>query len=482
MCSMSLNFNQKQTQSLKQMQRLIMSPQMQQALHLMQLPIMELSAEIEQEMEQNPVLEYLENEPGEPIEDTEQPVEKELDFNENDLDILKRLDEDFRDHFSQSENYYLKRSQDEDKLKSFLEQSVQSTESLYGYLLRQSKETFNTDREISMAEALIGNFNENGFLGTDLSEIALLNNFTEPELFKVLQTIQQFDPPGVGVFSLQQSLLIQLDRQGKKNTLAYKIIERRYDDLLHNRVPVIKRAFKCEVEDIKAAIEKDISQLDLHPGASFSTRSVQTIVPDVYFVEEDGKIIVSVNQDYVPNLRLNRRYLKMLNDESLPKETKDFIKNKLVSAKWLIRNLFQRSDAISRLSESLSQIQNDFLLNPEGKLIPLTMKQIADELEVHESTIARAVMHKYASTPKGVFPLRFFFTNSYTTEEGEDISSKTVRDEIKTLIFDENKKYPLSDEKISQLLHAKGIPCARRTIAKYRSEMNIGNVNQRKEY
>ncbi len=486
MCSMSMNFNQKQAQSMKQLQRLIMSPQMQQALHMMQLPIMEISSEIELEMEQNPVLEYSEerlaSEAQELPDNGEGTVEKELNFDEGDFEILKRLDEEFRDHFSQSENYYLKRTQDEDKLKSFLEQSVRVEESLFEHLIHQAKETFDTPEEQAMAEALIGNFDENGFLGSALPEIALMNNFSESELHKVLLEIQEFDPFGVGALSLQHSLLIQLERLGRKNTLTYQIIEAHYDDLLHNRIPLIKKGLKCSIEEINTAIEKEIVHLDLHPGASYSRKGIQHIVPDVSLIEEGECFKVVVNEDYIPHLRLNRRYLKMLDDDTLPKETKDFIKNKLVSAKWLLKNIDQRNATIQRLAEALAKWQGEFLSDPEGKLVPLTMKQMAEALEVHESTVARAVMQKYISTPRGVLPLRAFFTNAYTTEEGSDISSNTVREELKAILAQENKKRPLSDEKLSLLLQKKGISCARRTVAKYRAVLQIGNVNQRREF
>jgi len=486
MCSMSMNFNQKQSQNLKQLQRLIMSPQMQQAIQLMQMPVMELSTVVEAELEQNPVLEYDEEEPQEEVKeseaDRESQAEKELSFNEDDFEIMKRLDEDFRDHFSESENYYTKRSSEEEKLKSFMEQSIQSQETLFEHLMSQVKETFETDDERAMAEAIIGSFNESGFLQSSLEEIALLNNFSESSLEEILEQIQTFDPFGVGARDLRECLLIQLRCLRETKSLAYKIVDKHFTDLLHNRIPNIKKSLKCSVEEVQEAIHKKISHLDLHPGTMYSHKLTQHITPDVTVTQEDEKVNITINDERLPTIRLNSRYLRMLDDESLPKETKEFIRNKLMSAKWLLKNIDQRNDTIYRVVESITNYQNDFFQKPNGKLVPLTMKVIAEELGLHESTIARAVANKYVDTPRGILPLRYFFSNSYTTSEGKDISSKTVRDVLKKIIDEENKKHPFSDDAISKILEKKGIPCARRTVAKYRTEMQIGNTKQRREF
>ncbi len=486
MSPMSLKFNQKQSQNLKQLQRLIMSPQMQQALNLMQMPIMELSSAIQEEMDQNPILNESEEKSVEQEKDKmaeqDAPVEEELQFSGDDFEIMKRLDEDFRDHFAQSENFSMKRTQEEEKLKTFLEQSIPEQKTLYEHLMDQAHETFETEKELAMAEVLIGNFDANGFLSVSLDEISLHNDFKVKELESVLKEIQNFDPFGVGATSLQDSFLIQLRRQKLEKTLSYRIVDAHYDDLLHNRMPEIRKHLKCSLDEIKETVDKHISRLDLHPGTAYSNRIVQHIVPDASIEEVDGQLYVEVNQDYIPSLRLNRRYLRMLEDPNLSADTKEFIKNKVVSAKWLIKNIDQRNETLFRLVTQLGKHMKKYFLHPEGKLTPLTMKQVADELDVHESTVARAVSQKYINSPRGVIPLRSLFTKSYTTKSGDSISSSTVKDVLKQLIDEENKKRPLSDEKLSNLLQRRGIPCARRTVAKYRAQMNIGNTTHRKEY
>ncbi len=480
-----MDFNQKQTQNQKQLQRLIMLPQMQQALQLMQMPILELSQVIEAELEQNPVLEYDEELPDpenkEVEQDIENPAEEELKFDE-DFEIMRKLDQDFRDHFGESENYYTKRTVDEEKLKSFLEQSVKSQETLFEHLVSQSKEVFENPLDLEMAEVVIGSLDEKGFLGTSLKEIADLNGFDEAGLERVLAEIQTFDPYGVGARDLRECFLIQLKCRDEKGSIAYQIIDLYFEDLLHNNIPSIKKGLQCPIEVIQEAIQKKISHLDLHPGLLFSHKLTQHIVPDAALTQEDEALRITINDERLPTIRLNTRYLRMLDDESLPKETKDFIRNKLMSAKWLLKNIDQRNETMYRVVESISKHQRDFFLQPHGKLVPMTMKMIADELELHESTIARSVSNKYIDTPRGLFPLRYFFSNAFTTAEGVDISSKTVRDLLKKMIEKENKKRPLSDEALSKLLETKGVPCARRTVAKYRTEMQIGNAKQRKEF
>jgi RNA polymerase sigma-54 factor len=483
---MSYELNQLQQQKFKQIQRLIMSPKMQQALNLMQLPVLELTTMIDAELEQNPVLEIIEIKPeeeiAEAIQNEDLPVERELNFDDNNFDILKQLDDDSRDNYLESAGFATRRSAEEEKKKVFQESSIQATLSLFQHLMLQAKDTFEHPLELKMAEELIGNFDESGFLKVPMEEIALLHNFEIEKLKEILAKIQTFDPIGVGAISLQESLLIQLRNRSLEDSLASKIVGKHYDDLLHNRIPNIKKALKCSLEDIRKAIDEDISKLDLHPGTCCSQIPIQAITPDVTIKWENDDWVVFANNDFMPSLRLNRRYLRMLEDETLPKETKDFIKNKIVSAKWLMNSIEQRRTTIERIAYSLAKRQSDFFLNPIGNLVPLIMKVIAEELELNESTIARAVSNKYINTPRGVFPLRYFFSNAYTTNKGEDISSNTVRELLKEVIDGEDKKKPFSDEALSKIMKEKGINCARRTVAKYRSELNIGSTTQRRLY
>lgn len=498
--SLSLELQQRPSQNIKQLQRLLMSRQMQQAIHFLQVPIMELAPLVDMEMEQNPVLEYADQEETgdqdmdqeererlreevEEIPENEEPVlEAQLNFEEDDFEILRRLDEDFRDHFLESGGVVPKRTSEESELQSFIESSVTTKETLFEHLLEQARLTFSGAHELELAETLIGNIDDKGFLTTPLQELALLHHSTEEEVSRILKVIQTFHPIGVGARDLKESLLIQLRFQKKEGTLAYDIIENYFDDLLHNRIGIIRNKLHCTAEQIGKVIDRDIAKLDLHPGAQLNNQVVPYIIPDATLRLEGESLIALVNDDTVPSLRLNSCYLRMLRDDKLPKETKDFIKQKVVSAKWLMHNIMQRNSTIERIADNLAKRQQAFFLDPKGKLVPLTMKTVADELEIHESTVARAVSNKYIDTPRGVIPLRSLFTSSISTDVGEDMSSRTVREILMNIVGNEDKKQPLSDEAISALMKQQGIKCARRTIAKYRAIMKIGSAQQRRKY
>lgn len=493
--SMSLGMGHKQAQSLKQNQRLIMSPQMQQAIHLLQMSVMELSQAVEMELSENPVLEYSFDHETESSRqdvndavqeerlDKEAPPEVELNIDERDFEIMKRLDEDFKEHFLQSEGSFCQaRSKEDEKLQSFLESSVTQEVSLFEHLMQQAKQVFSTELELSIAETLCGNFDERGFLDQSLEEIALLHDFEVEDVQDVLEEIQTFDPKGVGAKDLRESLLIQLRCMDKEGSLAYEIIDKHYDDLLHNRIPVIKKSLQAGASEIRDSIEKVIAQLDLQPGAWYCRAPVQAISADVSVSQRGDEWVVEVANEKVPKFRVNTRYLKMLDDPNLPEETREYVSQKIGSGKWLLKNIHQRNDTLYRIAEYLVDAQNEFFSRIDGQLKPLTMKTVAEALELHESTIARAVANKYVDCDRGCVSLRSFFTNAYVNEEGENISSRTVKDAVKEIIDNEDKSKPLSDEAISLLVRKKGVKCARRTVAKYRLELNIGNASQRRQY
>ncbi len=475
-------------QSQKQTQRLIMLPQMQQAIQLLQVPIMELATLVALEMEQNPVLEYSEDhEEDSPFnreidDDRGANEDKEMDFEQQNFEVLKQLDDDFRDHFAETENYGMRRTAEDEKRQTFLETIICEQETLFDHLMSQARESLAKPTDLQMAETLIGSLDENGYLGSDLSELAVLYSYDEEALTGILKVIQTFDPPGVAAVNLQESLLIQLATKGKQGGLAYAIVNRCYDDLLHNRIPSIAKNLGYSSDEVSRTIQQDVVKLDLHPGAYYSQVPVQHIVPDVTIKKEGDLLVVETNDEPIPQFRLNRRYMRMLEDPTLPSETADFIKQKITSARWLMRTIGQRNDTVLRIAQSLARRQADFFLHAEGNLVPLTMRTIADELELHESTIARAVSNKYLNSPRGLLPLRSFFTSALETEKGDDVSSTTARDLLRRIVEQEDKRKPLSDETISHLMTKHGIKCARRTIAKYRGELGYGNAQQRRTY
>jgi RNA polymerase sigma-54 factor len=481
-----LELQTQQKQHLNLTQRLIMSAHMQQAIRLLQLPLLELEPFIEEQITSNPLLEIVDEKEDSSEQDDspleEEPLEeKEIIIDDQDFTILRNLEEEFQDHFAEGGNTQLKRSTEEEKYKTYLENSIPSELNLYQLLVQESHETFETVKDLEAAEILIGYIDECGFLTTSLSEIVLLHNFSLDHLTRILKEIQTFEPYGVGAATIQESLLIQLRCLKKETTLAYRIVETYYEELLHNRIPLIQKSLHCSSTEIKVALN-DISKLDLHPGTQYSRQKAQPLIPDVNLRLEGDLLVVDINRDYAPHLRLNMQYLKMLEDPQTPIETKNFIRRHIFSARWLMRNLQQRYSTVERIAASLARRQQEFFTQPDGKLVPLTMKTLAEELQLHESTIARTVSNKYINSPRGLMSLRAFFTHGYLSEEGKDLSAQTVRDAVLEIIEKENKQYPLSDEKICGILKQRGILCARRTIAKYRAALQIGNAQQRKKF
>ena len=486
--SVSLGMYQGQNQSLKQNQRLMMSPQMQQAIHLLQVPVLELEAVIEAELEQNPILEYDEEtfneDSGENTSDSEmdEETEYEMDFNEQSFEVLNRLDEEFQDLFYQNEVNVRKNNRDEEQLRTFLESSIRNESTLSEILMDQSRSTFESTEELYAAEILIGSLDERGFLTSSTEELSALYEIPLLLMEEVLTEIQEFEPAGVGASNEQESLLIQLRRKGRSKSLAFRIVKEHYEDLLRNRIPLIAKALKVKNQEVCQLINDEILPLELRPGVDMNSEPTQYIKADVHIVEENGKLRAFVQEDALPPLRLSPIYLKMLEKNSVDEETKEYIKQKVASSRWLLRNIRQRNETLLRIANCLIEKQTEYFLDLEGKLRPMTMKMVAEDLELHESTIARAVSNKYLNCSKGLVLLRSFFTHAYNAESGEDVSSRTVKDILIHIIQTEDKNKPLSDEIISKQIQGKGIPCARRTVAKYRKELKIGNTSQRRVY
>jgi RNA polymerase sigma-54 factor len=492
-----LSVNQGQRQSLKQSHRLMMSPQMQQAISMLQMPIQELALKAQAEISTNPIFEDEFEALQEEHEIEEEALElaireapldgdtptAEMDFKEDDYSILTRLDDEFQEYWAESGNYPMQRTAEEEKLKSYIESSVQAISTLFDSLMQQAHDTFTTKEELRGAEQIIGNLDESGFLTTSIDEIASLNDLDPKLLGRLLKEIQRFRPYGIGAADLQESLLIQLECHGLDRSLGFRIVRDHFDDLLHNRIPILRKKLGVSSEEIERVIDQEISHLDLHPGAWYSKENTAYTTPDLTIDEdEEGKFHVRVNNERMPALRINRKYLKMLTEEELPEEVREYIQTRLASGKWLLRNIYQRDQTLKRLGEYLLTHQRNYLTDPQGSLKPMTMKEVAEELDLHESTIARAVANKYLFCPRGLLPLRSLFTGAYETEEGTQLSSSTVKTRLQEVIANEDKSHPLSDEAISNKLKAEGIDCARRTVAKYRQELNLGNASQRRKY
>lgn len=479
--TLTLNQQVKQQVNLKQNQLLMMLPQMQQGIHILQLPVMELSTLIEEEIEKNPILELDALHKEDEEQKTEPSSENEPSFGDQDASIVEQLEDDCGNDYSEKSYSYKKQSED-GGFNTFLENSIAAPTTLFAHLLLQAQDSFDDTDDLRVAEIIIGNISDHGYLTTSLEEMATMAQTNREQIERLLKEIETFEPYGIGARTIQQSLLTQLRCLGKEKSLAYTILEQHYENLIHNHLPAIQKSLKCSFEEIRTAIETHIAKLDLHPGTSFRSSITQAITPDVHIHAQGEKFLVEVNEDSLPAIRTNPYYLKMLNDERLATETKGFIQQHLLSANWLAKSIRQRNETIARITSYLTKSQKEFFLSHEGQLRPLTMKEIAQELELHESTIARAVANKYVSSPRGLLSLRSFFTTAYKKIDGTALSSKTVQQAIEQIIKKENKKEPLSDDAISAALRDQGMICARRTVAKHRRTLNLANRNQRRRF
>lgn len=456
--------------SLQMRQKLVISPQMQQAMHLLQMPLVELESFLEQQIQLNPLLATEE----EPLDILDSP-EKEEAVEETTLDEEEEWNELFSplDAFSHKKQF-------SEKTRN-LDSTLTYSPSLYEFLLQQANECFEILEEREIASYIIGNLDEKGFLSISLEELSSLYKIPLTKIQNILKKIQSFEPQGIAACNLQESLLIQLSLQNKKTSLAYIIIEKHYEALLHNQITKIAKSMRCSPAVIQHTIEQEVGKLNFAPGDTTFLDRAYYIVPDATVREEAGKLFIIIERSLNSHIRFNQKYLQLLRDPSTPKKTQHFLKHYFSSARWLARNLEARYTTLENILNFLVRKQEAFFLEAEGKLLPLTMREVAEELGLHESTIARTIANKFISTEKGIFALKFFFTTGPSNAD-QEISSRTLQDKINYLIQNENKSAPLSDSEICQLLKKEGLSCARRTVAKYRAALHLRNSRKRKKY
>ena len=471
-------------QSLKTVQQLVLSPQMQQAIQILQMPIMELRLKIAEEMAANPLLEEgIEKkesiDEAISIEETSDSSD-DTEFKEQ-FDKLSRLDEEWRNHFKQTNSIRKHTSQDEEK-RRFMETSVCASESLHEHLMKQLHLLTLDEDEIKMAEYIIGSIDNNGYLTFDLSQIAETLDAKEEEMERILSKIQKFTPLGVGARNLQECLFLQVNVRQEKNSLVRVIIEKHLTDFAKNKFPKMAKELKVSLQDIKDA-QEFITSLEPKPGRVFGTGANSYISPDIFIEEKNGEFEVVLNDDRIPHLHISNLYKKVMNESSSSEDTtKDYIKNKVRSGMWLIKNIQQRQQTIYNIMNQIIKLQINFFKNGIGNLIPMTMQNIASPLNIHESTVSRAISRKYVQTPHGLFPVKYFFSVKMTNTDGSSTSSRNIKQQILNIIENEDPKNPLSDQDIITILKKDGIVLARRTVAKYRGELKIPSSTYRRKY
>lgn len=509
-------------------QTLVLSPQLQQSLALLQAPALELKALVEQELQQNPVLEEVPEteqearekespeerevltslDPAEPPEDvkdlgdnTKESPEPVDDF-QAEFDRLVQADQEWRDHFSQT-NLAVRTSTEDEERRQFMFDSLTAETSLAEHLLDQMREADLSPAQVVIAELLIGNMDHNGYLTTTVEEVAaacrtreclrqqwnFLRGHPGPEattlplesVRQVLQIVQSFEPAGVGAQNLQECLLLQLERAGRKDSLEYQIVRDFMEALGRRRIPEIARGTGRTVDEVQDALVQ-VARLDPHPGRAFETPVEQYVAPEVFVQRNGDEFTVTTNEEQIPHLRISNVYKDLMAQGSDAAEVKSYIREKIRAGKYLIKSLQLRQQTILNIGREIVKRQREFMERGRAHLKPMTMVQVAEAVGVHETTVSRAVSGKYMETPFGVFEMKSFFTGGLATTTGENVSNTSVKDMIAEIFRGENPAHPLSDQEVLKILAGKGITIARRTIAKYRDELGILPSSQRRVY
>jgi RNA polymerase sigma-54 factor len=470
---------QRQSLALQQ----VLSPQLQQSLLILQTPLLELRNLVQQEMETNPVLEELPEDPS-PSEPTDTDPSADENF-KDEFEKLVSLDEEWRDYMAQSASYSsdgARGSKQADDKRQFLFDSIPVQETLQQNLVAQLNQSVLEAAERKTAELIIGNIDDDGFLQSTPEEMALNSGIPQHDFERMLELIQTFYPAGVGARDLRECLLIQLRRQGKEHSLEYRIVSEHMEDLGKHRLPEIARSMAITVEDVQRAADK-IARLNPRPGQVFAAAPQNYVLPDVIVEKVDGEYQISLNNEQIPHLRISNLYKDIVaSGNAQTSEVKDYIRDKIRSGKFLIRSIHQRQQTILNIAQQIVSRQRDFLDHGASHLKPMTMAEVADAVGVHETTVSRAVSGKYMATPQGVFEMKYFFTGGYQTATGESLSNVSVKQAILELVKHESGSAPLSDYEMVQILTDRGIPIARRTVAKYRGELNILPSHMRRKY
>jgi len=469
-------------QQLKLTQQLIMTPQLQMAIKLLQLSRLELVDTIRKELEENPALEevpetaaeQLAEQPEAPADDT--PAEKEVTIEEKlqqDIDWSNYLDE----YNTPGKAHFESEERDTPRFEAFIARK----ESLKDHLLWQFLMTKPLKDDEKIASAIIGNLNKDGYLMAPIEEIATLSESSPERAETVLSVLQTFDPIGVCARDLGECLLIQARHLGLENTIVTDIIAHHLPHLEKKNYKAICKALKKSMDEIVSAINA-ITSMEPRPGREFNDETPQYINPDIYVYKLEDDFVIVLNDDGMPKLRVNSFYKNSISrGKKISGEAESYIQDKMRSAAWLIKSIHQRQKTIYKVMESILRFQREFFEKGITHLRPMVLRDVAQDIGMHESTISRVTTNKYAYTPQGIFELKYFFNSSIKRGQGGAIASASVQEKIKQIIQNENPKKPYSDDKISQLLEEEHIHIARRTVAKYREMLKVLPSNNRKQ-
>jgi RNA polymerase sigma-54 factor len=443
-----------------------LSPQMQQSLHILQAPLMELRQLVTAELETNPTLE---EESREIVREPEAPRAQRPE-----------LADQWNEYYAQRATSEPWTADAQARRQHFFDSQTRAP-TLQQHLLDQMNGLETSARNRGVALVVIGNIDDQGYLRATTAEIASQAGCLEEEAEKMIEVVQGFDPAGVGARNLSECLVIQLRRSGRQYSLESRIVQHYLEELSRRKLPEIARQCHVSLTDVQNAAEA-IARLEPRPGRPFSAEDEQTVLPDIV-VERDGDdYTVSLNNDEIPSLRIGDGYKDMLSQSAVDREVKDYLREKIRGGRFFIRCVQQRQHTLLNIAREIVERQRDFFDHGPAHLRPMTMSQVAQAVGVHETTVSRAVSGKYLTSPRGLFELKYFFTSGYTTSDGEAVSNESVRQAIAEIVRCEDSRNPLSDQDIVAMLSERGLPIARRTVAKYREQIGILPSHLRKSF
>jgi RNA polymerase sigma-54 factor len=470
-------------QQLKLTQQLIMTPQLQMAIKLLQLSRLELMDTIRTELEENPALEEVpEGTPAEQsIEHVEAATAESPGVKEVTIDDKIKEDIDWSNYIDEYNTPGRVHHESEDRDTPRFESFIASNESLNDHLLWQFLMTKPDKEEEKIASLIIGNLNKDGYLDVSVEEIAMTSGSPPEKIEEIISIIQTFDPIGVCARDLRECLLIQAKFLDLDETIVIDIIANHLSHLEKKNYKAICKALKKSMDEVVSAINI-IKSLEPKPGRQFSDETPQYINPDIYVYKLEDEFVIMLNDDGMPKLRVNNFYKSSITrGKNISGEAEDYIQGKMRSAAWLIKSIHQRQKTIYRVMESILGFQREFFDKGIAYLRPMVLRDVAQDIQMHESTISRVTTNKYAFTPQGIFELKYFFNSSIKRSQGGSIASASVQEKIRQIIAGEDQKRPFSDDKIAQILKEDQINIARRTVAKYREMLKVLPSNKRKQ-
>jgi RNA polymerase sigma-54 factor len=502
-----------QSTSMRMEQRQLLTPRMIQSMEILQLPLMALEERIEQELQNNPVLEFKEPEAEAAVgaelnaaaevespnrAEGEQPLVVDRGDGADDFDRLNKIsefleNEEFNTNAGSSFRQASSYDGERDKKLDAMNNTAARGENLAEHLLNQWSFVEAAPNLKRAGETIINYIDDEGYLRTPLEQIQKDSKtpIAIEDLTQALRMVQELEPAGVGARDLRECLLIQLSAleddeelaEGHDFDLEYALVSDHLKDLEMNRYPQISKKLSRSIPDIQAAVRR-LARLHPHPGKQIGRDEAPPVTPDaiIYLDEDTGKYEIEMTNDPAPNLYISGMYRKMIKDKAVDKKTREFLTNNVRNARWLLESIEQRRSTIQRVIRAVVDAQVEFFEKGPEHLKPLPMIQVADQLGIHVATVSRAVSEKWIQTPRGVFPLRRFFSGGTQSADGEDMSWDAVKEKLKVIIAEEDKKNPLNDDEIVEKLKAQGIELARRTVAKYRKILNIPTARQRKEF